>query len=45
VQLAARERRLEGVGDVEAALAAALTRAYDGVQLVDEDDELLVCSR
>ena len=36
LQLAAGERRLERVGDVEPALAAALAGADDGVDLVDE---------
>ena len=40
VQLAAGERRLEHVGDVEPALAAALAGADDGVDLVDEQDQL-----
>ena len=38
VELAAGERRLEHVGDVEPAFAAALAGADDGVDLVDEQD-------
>jgi hypothetical protein len=44
VQLAAGERRLERVGDVEPAFAAALAGADDGVDLVDEQDHRRSCS-
>ena len=42
VQLAAGEGRLEHVGDVEAAFAAALAGADNGVDLVDEQDEAVL---
>ena len=38
VELAAGQRRLEDVGDVEPAFAAALAGTDDGVDFVDEED-------
>ena len=45
LQLAAGERRLERVGDVEPALAAALAGADDGVDLVDEQHHAVLLGR
>ena len=45
VELAAGERRLERVGDVEPAFAAALAGADDGVDLVDEQHHAVLLGR
>ena len=42
IQLTPCKRRFEGVGDIEPAFAAALARAHDGVQLVDEEHEIVL---
>ena len=42
VQLAARQHRLERVGDVETAFAAGRAGPNDGVQLVDEEDQVVL---